>query len=355
MALPAGVDSQLSAAVQHCRTVSTVIQNATTAVQVLGSNLQSSASSASDLVKAVTTVQTRLGEGAQVANALNSEIMTLLSAASAAGLNVEALSTATHVTDTVGSVQSAQVGLNQAALGLTAEYAQGLTALPLSLLGPAVGETLLHGGFGAYPSTNVNLTAYGSPAGMPASSAGGVDDDYGSTDHHSKKRRTHTHYVCPYCPPQGDGKNRDMQGRRNVRIHFHSKQTNHRDRFIKENAGSMRALVMGGGVPVIQFGGVDTCLGCREDPAISEKHSTCIPQLTAFIFSALGPQQAMALGLQAPAAGTYEGSPAVLGSSLGGAGAGAGPDSGLGLGGLMGQGLSVTGGLGGLGGLAGPA
>jgi len=63
-----------------------------------------------------------------------------------------------------------------------------------------------------------------------------------------KRRRSHTHYVCTMCAsvavvPGGPAPQREMQGKRNVRIHFHSKQNDHRERFVRENPAVVEQLV----------------------------------------------------------------------------------------------------------------
>ena len=74
-----------------------------------------------------------------------------------------------------------------------------------------------------------------------------------------KRRRSHTHYVCTMCASTaavagGPAPQREMQGKRNVRIHFHSKQNDHRERFVRENPAVVEQLVALSQNPVRRLG-----------------------------------------------------------------------------------------------------
>ena len=92
-----------------------------------------------------------------------------------------------------------------------------------------------------------------------------------------------------------------MQGKRNVRIHFHSKQNDHREQYIRENRAVVEQLVAHGQPPIVIFAGVDTCLSCRGDPKVDDL-TQCLGNLIQFLHSIgaqilPGPSNTMGLSL----------------------------------------------------------
>lgn len=193
----------------------------------------------------------------------------------------------------------AMQGINMGAMGMGT-----LGNMNLGSMGMMAGMAGFGGmgdmGVGAGAGSGMDLPAITAPSavaqttkgkrGRPDSGAG--DDGDGSVDESAdgafgaggKRRRSHTHYVCPLCPLGPDGEPRDMQGKRNVRIHFHSKQNEHREQFVRDNRNIVEQLVAVGQVPIVIFAGVDVCLSCRGDPKLDD-HSTCMADLLTFLQS----------------------------------------------------------------------
>lgn len=305
-------------AVANIRLLSQVLISTHASLETLQSTLQSDGVAATDL----TGLRTAAGQAASALANANSLAPTLLqnaeslaAAANAAGLNAPQTA-ALGIGNTAwglgaGASHAAHAGAQPGASSLQFSSAL-MSTLPTGPLNLSLGglDGLLQSGVvGSTTSQFIpSLSGVGASAAVGTQGLAALNHYHASSGDGEeaersgqKRRRTHTHYYCPMCPPNKDGSARDMQGRKNVRIHFHSRQTGHRDKYIKDNAAAVRGLIKPHTVPAISFADVDLCLGCRDDPVVGS-HEACVDETIRNIFTAVGEAAAKGMGLAHPGA-----------------------------------------------------